>query len=190
MPRRTATTRLADPDLLGEIDRVRETLKMAKLAEQISPKGLDTDVPRLESELLDLSRKAADTAQSFLVQALPGEEFDELKRRHQPSPEQLAAYKAQAAVFPWAEMPEFDPDSMGVELFVACLIDPDWPDEQIRSYWADLSKGQQTQLWNAALSVNVGGSNIPFYGAATGTTDGGGGSSTTSANEESPSPNT
>jgi len=144
LPLRTASKRLVnDGELLGQIDAARETLRLAKLAEESNPGGLASEVPKLQQEILDLSERAANEAVLFTVRALTGEAFDEIKRQHPPSEEQLERYKQQAQVIPWAEMPEMNPDTMAPDLLVACLIEPDWSPEQIRSYYAELSKGQQ-----------------------------------------------
>lgn len=186
--RRTASRRLVnDGRILTKIDETRQLLELAKLAEKADPKGLDSDLPRLEQQLLDLAERAADEAVLFVVRALPAEEFDEIKRRHPPSEEQLERYKTQARVVPWVEMPEVNPSTCGPELLAACLVEPDWPAEEIADYWKGLSKGQQNQLWNLAYNVQLEDSTLPFYGAATGTTDGGGEPSTTPANRASPS---
>lgn len=189
MHRRTASKRfVSDGAVLGEIDQVRETLRVAKLTEISNSQGLASEVPRLERQLVELAEQAANEAVTFTVQALPGETFDEIKRQHPPTEEQLDRYRTQAKVVPWADMPEMNPATMGPELLVACLIEPDWTPEEVRGYWAELSKGQQNQLWNLALDVQTDGADLPFYAAATGTTVGGGEPSTTPANGESPSP--
>jgi hypothetical protein len=180
---RTASRQLIlDGDLLAEIDQVRDTLKLAKLSEQLNPQGLDAEAPRLKRRLLELSEKAASEAVRFTVRALPGEEFDDLCRRHPLSPEQLERFREHAKVVPWAAMDEYNPVSMGPDLLVACLVEPDWPEEEIREFWKALSKGEQNQLWNLALGVQVQGADVPFFDAATATTIGGGDRSTMPVN--------
>ena len=190
MHRRTASKRIVtDGRVLGEIDQLAETLKLAKLSDAIDPKGLTSKVPVLERQILELAEQAAAESTLFTVAALPAAEFDEIKRQHPPTGEMLERYQIQSKTVPWVEMPEMDPATMGPDLLVACLVEPDWDEPRIREYWAQLSKGQQTQLWNLAVGVQVEGSDLPFYAAATGTTGGGGEPSTTSVNGGSPSPN-
>lgn len=191
MPPRTASKYLIlDGALLAEIEQVRDTLKLANLAERLNPQGLDAEAPRLERRLVELSEKAASEAVRFTVKALPGSEFDEICRRHPLSSEQLERYREQAKAMPmpWVELPEYNPVSMGPDLLVACLVEPDWDEEKIREFWAGLSKGEQNQLWNLALGAQVQGADVPFFDAATATTNGGGDRSITPANGASPSP--
>lgn len=186
--RRTASKRIViDGRILGEIDQVRETLRLAKIQEGINPQGLDGEVPRLERQLAELSAKAAEESLELVVGAIPAEEFDELLRQHPPTEAQLERYREQVKVAPWSEMPEMNPQSMGPALLEASLIEPKWSRQEIVDFWKGLSRGGQNQLWSFVLSVQVGGADLPFFNAATATTNGGGGSSTTSANEESPS---
>jgi hypothetical protein len=181
-PRTAILPLVLDGELLGRIDQVREMLRLAQMAERVSPQGLDGEAPRLERELNELIRQAAEEATTFKVKALPGADFDVIKLQHPPSSEQMDQFREVVKVSPWATLPEMDPTSMGPDLLVACLIEPELDEAGIRDLWSQLSKGEQNQLWNLALSVQVDGANLPLSRAATGTTDGGGELSTMSAN--------
>lgn len=185
MPKTASKHLVLDGDVLAEIEQTRETLKLARLSEQLNSQGLADETPRLERRLLELSEKAAKEAVRFTVKALTGEEFDDLCRRHPLSSEQLERFREHAKVVPWAELPEFNPPTMGPDLLVACLIEPKWNEAKIRKFWKGLSKGEQNQLWNLALGVQVQGADVPFFDAAIATTNGGGDRSTTPANGES-----
>lgn len=188
MPHRTASAHLVlDGALLAELDSVRRTLELAILSEKINPQGLAAEAPRLQRQLLELSERAAGEATRFTVRALPGEEFDDLARKHPPSAEQLEAWRQHAKVVPWVEMEEYNPVSMGPDLLVACLIEPQWDEGQIRDFWKGLSKGEQNQLWNLALRAQLKDADLPFFDAATAMTTGGGGLSTMPVNGASPS---
>lgn len=187
MPRTASKHLILDGELLAKIDEVRDSLRLAKMAEQISGPALGAEAPRLEQQLLQLGEEAAAKAVRFTVRALPGEEFDDLCRRHPLSPEQLTRYREQVKSMPWAEMPEFNPQTMGPDLLVASLVEPDWPEERVREFWRSASKGEQNQLWNLALGVQVQGADVPFLEAATATTNGGGDRSIMPANGASPS---
>lgn len=187
--RRTASKRLVtDGRILGEIDQLRDTLRMAKIAERSNSQGLADEVPRLERQLEELALRAAEESILITVEALAGEVFDDLVRRHPPTAAQLDRYREQAKATPWIQMPEMDPQSMGPELLSACLIAPDWTAGETEKFWRERSKGEQNQLWNLALSVQIDGADLPFSPAATGMIDGGGDRSIMPASEESPSP--
>jgi hypothetical protein len=182
--RRTASRRfVTDGRILGEIDQARQTLRNAQQAEKWNPQVGEGSVGALERRLVELAEAAADGSLEVTVQALPGEEFDDIARRHPPTSEQLDRYRIQAKTLGWAEMPEWDDRSMAPDLLAACLVEPVWSEE----WWKGLSRGTQNQIWNLALGVQVAGADLPFFNAATGTTNGGGELSTMPANGASPS---
>jgi hypothetical protein len=186
LPRRTASRRFVlDGALLGEIDQLRDTLRLAKQAEKYASAGLADESPRLEQQLNELATKAAEEALLVVVEALPGEVFDDIARQHPPTAQQLDRWREQAKAFPFAEMPEWDDKTMAPALLEACLVEPKWSER----WWREQSKGTQNQLWNLAIGVQVQGADLPFYNAATGTTNGGGVPSTIAVNGDSPSPN-
>lgn len=155
------------------------------MAEKVSPSGLNGQVPKLEAEIAELTLRASEEAVVFTVKALPGETFDEIKREHPPSAEQMDAYREQVKSMPWATAPEMNPATMGPDLLAACLVAPEMTEEEIREFWAESSKGEQNQLWNLALGVQVEGSSLPLSRAATGLIEGGGEPSIMSASEVS-----
>lgn len=181
MSRRQASKRIVtDGRLLGEIDQLRHTLRLAKDAERYNSQGLADESPRIEQELHELAAKAAESALLVTVEALPAEEFDDIARRHPPTPAQLDKWREQAKVFPLAEMPEWDDRGMAPDLLKACLVEPKWSDK----WWGELSRGIQNQLWNLAISVQVAGADLPFYNAGIDTTSGTGERLTSAANGE------
>ena len=184
-PRTASQAFVLDGGLLGKIDQLKRTVGLAERAERISPGGLDSPLPKLQRELDELIQRASEEAVVFTVKALPGAEFDDIKREHGPNAEQLERYREQVKGSPWVDMPEFDPASMGPDLLVACLTEPEMTEAEIRELWSALSKGEQNQLWNLALGVQVEGANLPLSKAAIGMTDDGGEQSITSASEES-----
>jgi hypothetical protein len=187
--RRTASRRLLqDGELLSEIEATRHTLQLARIAEKTNPQGLASEVPRLERSLEEMTERAAREAVLFVCQTIPADDFDDIARRHPPTPEELERWREQAKVNPFASMPEFNVASMGPDLLEACLVEPDWGSERIGEWWRDASKGERNQLWNLALSVQVEGADVPFSAAAIGTTDDGGEPSSSPASGESPSP--
>lgn len=188
--RRTASRRLLqDGGLLTEIEETRHLLNLARRAEKISPGGLDSDAPRLERKLNELAEKAAAEAVLFVCQTIPADDFDDIARRHPPSDNQLARWREQAKVNPFTPMPEINDATAGPDLLASSLVEPNWPEERIREWWANASKGERNQLWNLAFGVQTEGADIPFSTAATDTTIDGGELSSTPPNEESPSAN-
>ena len=143
-------------------------------------------MPVLERQLVELAQRAAEGATTVVVEGLPGEEFDEIARRHPPTAEQLEKYRTEAKALGYARMPEYNDRTMAPELLAACMTQPDWDEE----WYRELSRGQQDQLWHLALSVQVGGADLPFFDAASAMTYGGGERSSMPASEVSPSPNT
>jgi hypothetical protein len=184
-PRTASLPLVLDGELMSRIDQTRELLRLAQLAERVNPTGLDGEAPRLERQLNELIAEAAESATTFVVRALPGEDFDTIKLQHPPTAEMMEQYREQAKLSPFATLPEMNPTTMGPDLLVACLVEPDWEEDVVRGLWAELSKGEQNQLWNLALGVQVSGANLPLSRAATDTTGGGGELSTMSANGES-----
>ena len=176
---------ITDGRVLGEIEQLRQTLRLAKLSEIANSQGLADESPRIERRMVELAEQAAENALTVTVRALTGDEFDDIARRHPPSEEQLNRYRIQAKAVGWAQMPEYNDRTMAPELLKACMVEPDWSDE----WWKDLSRGTQNQLWNFAHGVQVQGADLPFFNAATATTNGGGDRSSSAVNGASPSPN-
>lgn len=172
--------------LLDEIEETRHTLELAKRAERFNPKGLATEVEPLERQLNELAERAANEAVLFVVQELPGDDFDDIVRNHPPTDRQLERWREQAKVNPFAAMPEWNDSAMGPDLLVACLVEPDWDEARIREEWTKAGKGRRGQLWNLAIDVQGAGADLPFSAAATDTTNGGGSPSSSPAKEESP----
>lgn len=172
--------------LLDEIEETRQTLQLARQAERVSPQGLNADAPRLERRLNELAERAAHEAVLFVVRELPGDDFDDLVRQHPPTARQLDRWREQAKVNPFTPMPEWDDSTMGPELLIACLEEPDWDPERIRLEWKQAGRGRRNQLWNLAIGVQGAGADVPFFNAATATTNGGGEPSNSPASEESP----
>jgi hypothetical protein len=187
-PRSASEALVFDGELLGQIEQTQRTLRAAQAAERVNPGGLDAAAPRIQRDLDELLQRAADEAEIYMVIALPGEKFDDIKRQHPPSEEQMASYREQVKTVPWTVPPEMNPATMGADLLVACLVEPKMSEDEIRDMWRQLSKGEQNQLWNLALGVQVEGASLPLSRAATATTGAGGEPSTTPPSGESPSP--
>lgn len=194
MHRRTASkTFITDGSILGEIDQVRHTLKLARQTEQYNPQVGENSVGGLERRLADLAEKAAESAVTFVVQAIPGEEFDDMVRRYPPTPQQFEQYQVRLKAAPFLATilapPEMDDEKMAPELLAASLVEPDWSKDEVAEFWRGLSKGEQNELWNLAHGVQIAepGADLPFFNAATGMTSGGGDQLTLPANGASPS---
>lgn len=185
MHRRIESTEIVtDGRVLGEIEQLRKTLQLAQRTEKFNSQGLVDETPRLERRLVELAQQAAEGAVTVTVKALLAEEFDDIARRHPPSVEQLDRYRIQAKAVGWAEMPEYNDRTMAPDLLAACMVEPEWS----LGWWRELSRGTQNQVWNFALRVQLGGADLPFYSAATASTNGGGDLLTMPANGASPPP--
>lgn len=188
MHRRQASRRIVtDGRLLGEIEQLQDTLKQAKQAERFNSRGLADESPRLEQQLVELARQAAESSVLFVVEGLPAEEFDNLTRKHPPSSQQLERFREEVKAKPWVEMPEWDPQALSLDLLAACLVEPKWSSDELEKFWRSLTRGSQNELYNLALSVQVAGVDLPFSNAATATTNGGGEPSTSAASGDFPS---
>lgn len=186
MGRRTAKWRwYSDGELISEIEETRRLLQLAQRAEQFNPKGLTSEVPRLERRLNELTERAASEAVLFVVQALPGDDYEDIKRRHPPTDVDLERWREQAKVNPFALMPEFHWQTMAPELLAACLVEPEWSEEKVRQWWKEASAGDRRMLWNVAIGVQVDSVDVPFSDAAIDTTGDGGEPSSTAPSEES-----
>lgn len=184
--RRTASKRLVqDGALLSEIEETRHLLHLARKAEARNPQGLASEVPRLERQLSELAERAATEAALFVCQAIPADDFDEIKRQHPPTPPDLERWREQAKVNPFAPMPEWNYRTMGPDLLEACLVEPEWSRAEIEEWWREASEGERNQIFNLAIELQVQGADVPFFDAATATTNGGGEPSSTPANEAS-----
>lgn len=169
---------VTDGRILGEIDQLRNALRLAQSAEKYDPQGLADQSPRLERQLWELAERAANEATLITLEALPAEVFDAIARLYPPRPDQLERWRLQAEVFPMAELPEWDDVGMAPALLEACMTEPVWDP----TWWAGLSRGVQKQLWSRAINVQMRGADLPFYNAATATTGDGGEPSTMHAN--------
>lgn len=185
--RRTASKRLVqDGALLSEIEETRHLLQLARRAEARNPQGLASEVPRLERQLSELAERAATEAALFVVEAIPADDFDEIVRRHPPTAQDLERWREQAKANPFAPMPEWNDRSMGPDLLEACLVEPKWSRSELDEWWREASVGERNQIWNLAVGVQTQGADVPFFDAATATTDGGGEPSSSPASGESP----
>lgn len=187
--RRTASKRLVqDGALLSEIEETRHLLQLARRSEVHNPQGLASEVPRLERKLSELAERAAAEAALFVVTAIPADDFDEVKRQHPPTSQDLERWREQARVNPFAPMPEWNYRTMGPDLLEACLVEPDWSRTEVEEWWREASEGERNQIFNLAVGVQTEGADVPFYEAATATTGAGGAPSTSPVNGGSPSP--
>jgi predicted transcriptional regulator len=185
--RRTASKRLVqDGALLSEIEETRHLLQLARRAEARNPQGLASEVPRLERQLSELAERAATEAALFVVEAIPADTFDDIKRQHPPTSQDLERWREQAKANPFAPMPEWNYRTMGPDLLEACLVEPGWSRAEIAEWWREASEGERNQIFNLAVNVQTEGSDLPFFDAATASTNGGGEPSNTPANEASP----
>lgn len=189
--RRTASKRLVtDGRLLGEIEQLQETLQLAKQAERFNSRGLSDESPRIERQLIELAEKAAESTILFVVKGLPAEEFDNLTRKHPPSVLQLERFREVVKAKPWADMDEWNPETLGLDLLAACLVEPKWSSDELETFWRSLTRGSQNELYDLAIKAQLSGVDFPFSNAAIATTNGGGEQSTSAVSGDSPSPNT
>jgi hypothetical protein len=183
--RRASWTWHSDGELLSEIEETRRLIDQARRAAGMAP-GVEEQLPELERRLQELAERAADKAVLFVMEALPGDDWEDLKLAHPPSDADLDRWRQQSKANPFAAMPEWNWRTLAPDLIALCLVEPDWDEAKVREWWKDLSAADQKAVFNIAVDLQESRVNVPFFAAATDTTSGGGGSSNTAPSEESP----
>jgi ADP-ribose pyrophosphatase YjhB (NUDIX family) len=177
-----------DVGLADKIDRLEDAIAKKARTET----GLKSDVPALREQLVTVQAEADSETVLFVLQAIPGEQFDELKLKCPPTEQQWESYRNESRAMPmFTVAPQYDPDALAPLLIARSLhsIDGDlatWSDDDGRQVWATFHDGARADLLEAAFKVNSRRSTRPLSSNATDETSSSGVQSTTAANGESP----
>lgn len=196
---RTKTVRINfDGDLLGSLDDLREELARAIAEDALVGEGLADKAPALSTELNKLTLEANETATVFLMRAIPGEDFDDLKRRCPPTEDEWAQYKKAVEAAPMTASltlptPEFGFAELLPRLIGLSVVEVDgevvnWDEKEGLELWAGLYDGARADLGDAAWKLNNKSSVRPTSGIGTDMTPSFDPESTTRPNGASPSP--
>lgn len=181
-----------DGRLLGRIDDLGGLLHQAKKRDQLAGESLADEAPALARQLAELEVEAEANVTVFTFQAVSGEKFDDLKRRHPPTEEQWQTYREEAAASPlFARPPEFDIDQVlprliGVSVQAVDGEAASWSEDDGLAVWAGLSDGARADLGNTVWQLNNKTSIRPTSGTGTELTPTSGPGSTTPLNGASP----
>ncbi len=195
---RTKTVRINfDGELMGNLDDMREELTRAIAADAIAGEGLADQAPALAIEMGQLTLEANETATVFLLRTIPGEDFDDLKRRCPPSEEEWERYKRAIDAAPMTASltlptPEFEFAELLPRLIGLSVVEVDgeavsWGEKEGLELWAGLYDGARADLGDAAWKLNNKSSTRPGSGIGTDTTPNSDPESTTRPNGGSPS---
>lgn len=184
-------------ELLGELDDLRDAWKRAVTADALAGEGLADTAPALARQLQELTLEADTTATVFKLATIPGEDFDDLKRRCPPSEEEWARYKKAVEAAPMTASltlptPEFEFAELLPRLIGLSVTEVDgeavsWGEQDGLELWAGLYDGARADLGDAAWKLNNKSSTRPTSGIGTDTTPSSDPESTTRQNGESPS---
>ncbi len=196
---RTKTVRINfDGELMGSLDDLHEEVVRAIAEDTVAGEGLGDKAPALSNELAKLTLEANETATVFLFRAIPGEDFDDLKRRCPPTEEEWARYKKAVEAAPMTASltlptPEFDFAELVPRLIGLSVVEVDgdpvnWGEKDGLELWAGLYDGARADLGDAAMKLNNRSSARPISGIVTDMTPSSDPESTTRPNGASPSP--
>lgn len=146
-PRR-AVPFILDAEVAAEVAALTEVLDHALVHDRATGQTTALDVAH---RLQAAEQRAEDSRAVLTLQAVPHGTYQQLRREHPPTQQQL-----DQAEHNRAERPAFNPDSFAPALVHAQLIDPapaDW--DEFAAWWAELSDGQLARVWTTALSAQL-----------------------------------
>ncbi len=196
---RTKTVRINfDGELMGNIDDLQEELARAIAADTLAGLSLGDEGPGLATQLQELTLEANETATVFLMRTIPGEDFDDLKRRCPPTEDEWERYKRAVEAAPMTAtltlpLPEFDADELIPRLIGLSIIKVDgelvsWGEKEGLELYTGLYDGARADLGDAAWKLNNRSSLRPISGIGIDVTPSFDPESTTRLNGASPSP--
>lgn len=158
-PRRRVVSIVFDAETQRQLTDARRKLKQA----EIGLDGLgDTELAAMRESVSTLEAAATVGTVQFTFEGIGRAELDRLKAKYPPTPEQWEAYRHRAGSNPLYGAPEFNPDALAPALIARCCVDPAMSDEEAGELWDRLTDGDAAVLYQAALAVNMEGSNRPF----------------------------
>lgn len=130
--------------------------------------------PEIQRQIEECEDEMADSVVTFTFEGLGRQEYERLRAAAPPRREDKA------------QQLDFNADTFPPMLFAACCVEPAMTLEQAQRLCAQVTEGQFTDLWQAAIAVNVGSDAVPKSVRRSATGEPSGTSSTTAALGESP----
>lgn len=155
---RTVPLFIGPNDLVQRLEALEDELESARSTSI----GLESDVPRLVSEIDAVNEELAQYEFKFKVRALARREWSDLLAAHPPTKEQKKS----------GERVDFNPETFPQALLSACLVHPKMTVEQVEELSAGgdegggLTDAQFNVLFNAAVYVSQSGVSVPKSRAA------------------------
>ncbi|WP_329177802.1 hypothetical protein [Streptomyces sp. NBC_01477] len=147
---RTSVPLYLDAELASEIADAAEALERAVVYDETSNEP-DT-APALARHLRDLEDAAEASRVLFVLQAISHRAYQRLVGEHPPTEAQRAMLADVGG-----EAPPFDADALAPRLVRKQLVSPQVDsDAEFTAFWDDLNDGQLQQLWQSALTVQLG----------------------------------
>lgn len=158
LPRRSVEICLAG-DLVAEFERLSRELEQASQRPAVDSIEGDSGMLEIAQRIEALRERMRADTEEFIVQALPGPKYRELKAQHPPRQDD-------DGVIDDDKFLDANIDTFAEPLLRACLVAPEFDDE----LWAEtveaLTDRQYDDLVNAAIFVNKGSVTVPFSRAA------------------------
>jgi hypothetical protein len=159
LPRRTVEICLAG-DQVAEFERLSRELEQASQRPAVDSIEDDGGMLEIAQRIEALRGQMRADTEEFVVQALPGPKYRELKAQHPPRQDD------EGAVIDDDRFLDANLETFAEPLLRACLVAPEFDDE----LWAEtveaLTDRQYEDLVNAAIFVNKGSVTVPFSRAA------------------------
>ncbi|MGE7432754.1 hypothetical protein [Kitasatospora sp. NPDC001175] len=140
-------------DLVLDAEAAAEIEGLEDLLGRLTRPGVERpeEAEAVAARLHDARTAVEDSQVAFTLQAISHRAYQDLRREHPATREQIENAKSRGE----AE-PAFDPDSFAPALVRAQLLDPAPADEaEFIAFWRELSDGQLSRLWSAALAVQL-----------------------------------
>lgn len=168
-PRRNSEDFILDDTLRIELEEARaEHIAQRKMEARLD-QGLGSKLPELQKRIDEAETAAREAAVSFVCQAIPRYELEDLFNEHPPTSEQLEEWKTQDKNNPLIviDPPRFNYDTILPYLFAKSVIEPEASvDEWVEMYESgDWSDAIWTRLWILVWDkTNKGVTTLPTLG--------------------------
>lgn len=145
-PRRVVEI-VMNAEAAAEIDALEELLERAQRHDEAN--GTET-APDVAKRLQEAEAQAEDSRVRFTLEAITHRAYQALRLDHPPTKAEIEKAAARGG----SEEPAFDADAFAPALVEAQLLEPkpESPGE-FAAFWDDLSDGQLSQLWGAAIQI-------------------------------------
>lgn len=161
-PRRTTVRIVLDDTVRQELEDARAALRAEKGRVD---RGLDS-AP--EQRVEEAEAAAEEAAVSFVFQAVPRRQYEELVEALPPTQAQLEQWKEQDRNNPFVAVPPpaYDYTRFAPRLIAASLVEPETTEEEVVELWeeGDWSESVWDKLYDAAKEVNEKTTTLPTSG--------------------------